>query len=266
MSPSRLRLATFNILHGLSLHDGKVLPERLAEACTALDADVLCLQEVDRFQARSYGADQSRAVAERMGARWWRFEPAIIGEPGAVWRAAVDADSDQFAAPTPGYGVALFSRLEVSSWRVVRLPAAPVRAPVYVPGAKGRFIVLADEPRVGLVAMIKGPSGLLAVACTHLSFVPAWNARQLRQLIASMAGSAIVAGDLNLPGSPVRLVARAAGWRSLARGATFPAGQPRLQIDHVLARGRVGSVGSVSTPLMTLSDHRALVVDLMFDD
>jgi endonuclease/exonuclease/phosphatase family metal-dependent hydrolase len=69
-------VATFNILHGRSLDDGQVSLPRLVEACARLDADVLCLQEVDRGQTRSSGVDQTAAVAEGTGARCWRFEPA----------------------------------------------------------------------------------------------------------------------------------------------------------------------------------------------
>ena len=46
------------------------------------------MQEVDRNQVRSGGVDQTEMVARAMGATAWRFEPAIIGEPGGVWRAA----------------------------------------------------------------------------------------------------------------------------------------------------------------------------------
>ena len=83
-----MRLASFNVLHGRSLVDGEVSTARLVEACTSLEADVLALQEIDRNQARSGGVDQTAAVAEAMGAAAWRFEPALVGEPGATWRAA----------------------------------------------------------------------------------------------------------------------------------------------------------------------------------
>ena len=52
-----MRLATFNLLNGRSLADGQVDLERLRDAVVALDADVLALQEVDRDQPRSHGAD-----------------------------------------------------------------------------------------------------------------------------------------------------------------------------------------------------------------
>lgn len=42
-----MRMATFNILHGRSVHDGSVELDRLAGSVRELDADVLALQEVD---------------------------------------------------------------------------------------------------------------------------------------------------------------------------------------------------------------------------
>ena len=49
-----MRMATFNILHGRSVHDGNVELDRLVASVRELDADVLALQEVDldRSQAR----------------------------------------------------------------------------------------------------------------------------------------------------------------------------------------------------------------------
>ncbi|HET7719304.1 MAG TPA: endonuclease/exonuclease/phosphatase family protein, partial [Acidimicrobiales bacterium] len=178
-----LRLASFNVLHGRSLADGQVSTERLAEACASLEADVLALQEIDRDQARSGAVDQTAAVAAAMGAGHWRFEPALVGEPGATWRAADDAD---LSRQEPGYGVGLVSKLPVRAWHVVRLRAAKVRAPVAVPGGRGRFILLPDEPRVALAAEVETSAGPLVVATTHLSFVPGWNLAQLRKVTGAL--------------------------------------------------------------------------------
>jgi endonuclease/exonuclease/phosphatase family metal-dependent hydrolase len=62
-----MRLATFNILHGRSLHDGVVDLGRLADAIRFLDADILAIQEVDRDQPRSHLADLTAVAAEAMG-------------------------------------------------------------------------------------------------------------------------------------------------------------------------------------------------------
>ncbi len=264
-----MRLASFNILHGRSLVDGAVSTERLVEACASLEADVLCLQEVDRGQPRSGGVDQTAAVAERMGAAAWRFEPALIGEPGATWRAAEDGDhaagpaggTKGPAGADAGYGVGLVSRLPVRSWHVVRLRAAKVRAPVAVPGGRGRFILLPDEPRVALAAEVDTDWGPLVVASTHLSFVPGWNLAQVRQVtraLAAIGPPCVLLGDLNFPG---RLPARVTGWRPLAEVRTFPGAKPSMQIDHALGHGLLPLVAIAEARELALSDHRALVVD-----
>ncbi|MGQ0744162.1 MAG: endonuclease/exonuclease/phosphatase family protein [Acidimicrobiales bacterium] len=303
MRSTELRVATFNLLHGRSLIDGRVMAERLARACRRIDADVLCIQEVDRSQRRSAGRDQTALAAEAMGAQWWRFEPALVGEPGATWRAAVDSDAlagSEGQPLEPAYGVGLISRREVTDWEVVRLAAAPTRAPVFVPGEKGRFILLTDEPRVALTATINGPDGVLRVTSTHLSFFAGWNVAQLRRLLGELrtpgsrargapawapvppttspvvarsanggvgteseaAVGEILAGDLNLPRWVVRPLAARAGWRMLVEARTFPVGRPSLQVDHVLARGPVGRVVAARTMSLDLSDHLALVVDI----
>ena len=256
-----MRLASFNVLHGRSLVDGEVSTASLVEACTSLEADVLALQEIDRNQARSGGVDQTAAVAKGMGAAAWRFEPALVGEPGATWRAA--AEEDDPASTEAGYGVGLVSRWPVRAWHVVRLRAAKVKAPVAVPGGRGRFILLPDEPRVALAAEVDAPNGPLLVATTHLSFVPGWNLVQLRRVTGALAAfglPCVLLGDLNVPGS---LPARTSGWRALAQVKTFPGAKPSLQIDHALGHGLLPVVGAVSAPELPLSDHRALVLDFL---
>jgi endonuclease/exonuclease/phosphatase family metal-dependent hydrolase len=262
-----VRLATFNLMHGRSLSDGRVEPDRLRAAVTALDADVLGLQEVDRGQPRSGGADQADLAAAAMAGRGGRvahrYAAAVIGTPGEAFRPATDADP---GTGEPQYGVALASRLPVLCWQVTRLAPAPVRAPVYVPGPGGGLILLDDEPRVLLAAVVEAATGPVTVATTHLSFVPGWNVRQLRQVVAALRrlpAPRLLLGDLNLPG---RLAGAVSGWRMLTRRATYPSPVPRVQFDHVLLDPRGGRalppVRGVDTPRVGLSDHRPSVVDL----
>jgi endonuclease/exonuclease/phosphatase family metal-dependent hydrolase len=259
-----VRLATFNILHGRALDGGPVSTEGLVEACASLEADVLALQEVDRGQPRSGGVDQAAAVAEGIGAAAWRFEPAIVGEPGGHWRPAVDddvVDREPAGGDAGSYGVALVSRRPVRAWHVLRLAPAPMRSPVFVPGRRA-FVVLPDEPRVVLAAELDGGGDPAVVASTHLSFVPVWNAFQLRKATRWLGGlraSCVLLGDTNLPAGLPGVVS---GWRSLARARTFPADQPSMQIDHALGHGVLPEVVRVDAPRLALSDHRALVVDL----
>jgi len=255
-----VRLATFNLLHGMSLSDGKVHAGRFADAVAALDADVLGLQEVDRGQPRSGLLDLTAVAADVLHAPAHFFAAAITGTPGQTWQPwHGPADDDR-----PQYGIALISRHPVRHWQTTALPAAPVRSPVWVP--KAGPLLLHDEPRVLLAAVLDTPGGPLTVATTHLSFVPGWNVRQLRtavRALRALPAPRVLLGDLNLPGA----VARAAtGWRSLARLATYPSARPRAQLDHVLADrhggAALGPVVHACAPAAAISDHRPLVVEL----
>jgi endonuclease/exonuclease/phosphatase family metal-dependent hydrolase len=252
-----VRVATFNLLHGRSMADGVVDPARLADAVRRIDADVLALQEVDRDQPRSHGLDLTAVAAEAMGAGSARFVPALAGMPGR-WSRASAADPPG----TAGYGIALLSRLPVRSWRTVHLPALRVPVPLRFRGL--RPLLVRDEPRVAVVAVVDAPAGPVTVASTHLSFLPGWNAVQLRLLVRAVADApppVVLLGDLNMPASTAR---RTTGMRSLAPGLTFPAHAPRKQIDHVLGRG-VTAAAPARTLELPISDHRALSVDLRHD-
>jgi endonuclease/exonuclease/phosphatase family metal-dependent hydrolase len=245
-----VRLATFNVLHGRAPQDDRVDVDRFAASVADLDADVLALQEVDRDQPRSHGADLTAVAAEAGGFTAYRFGPALSGLPGQWSRAGGAAP-----AGTPQYGVALLSRVPVRSWEVVRLPALPVRVPVLFAGRR-RPELVRDEPRVAVVARLD--SGL-SVVSTHLTFVPFWNLAQLRVLVRRMPpGPLVLMGDLNLPPDSV---VRTTGLRPLASGPTFPAHAPTSQLDHVLGRG-VRADGPGRVQRLALSDHCALVAQV----
>ncbi len=252
-----MRLATFNILHGRSLHDGVVDPERLAAAVRRLNPDVLALQEVDRDQPRSHLADLTAVAAEAMGAVSTRFAPALIGTPGSTWTVAGEDEPPGRAA----YGIALLSRYPARSWQVGQLPRIPFRFPVYRPRPT-RVVVVDEEPRAVLTGHFDTPEGPLVVVNTHLSYLPGWGRRQLRQIRRTLTGMAepvVLMGDLNLTAAtPARLT----GYRPLAAHPTFPVRAPDRQLDHILARGPLGAVIGSAAPDLDLSDHRALVVEL----
>ena len=277
-----VRIATFNIQHGLG-PDGRVDNDRLAEAVAALDADVVGLQEVDRRQARSGGADQARLCAEAMRAVDHRFRPTLAGPfryPGVRRRARSTERPD-----APGYGIALLSRFPVLSWHTVILPPA-------TPWVWGRVQLGTDEPRVALAAEIDAPSGPLTVVCTHLSVYRfpsvTWagavvrravgyrrglpgerhaerQVDHLRRRLAGLPRPLVLLGDFNLRGS---VPADRTGWRPLATGDTFPRHDPRFQIDHILLdEGSGGALPDSAAGQVVdtgVSDHRALVVDLSF--
>jgi endonuclease/exonuclease/phosphatase family metal-dependent hydrolase len=287
-SGSRLRVASLNLWSGRRLLDGgRPAPDpdgsalvRSTQVLRDLDVDVLAVQEVDRAQERSGGVDQLAAVAEAFAAVAWRFAPTLTGVPGPArgWQP-VGAGAVEGPLPDgPSYGVGIVSRLPVLAWRVRALRGSRARLPFAVPdGGRPRVVLVPDEPRVALAAVVATAAGPVTVLSTHLSFSPPAAARQLRttaRWAASLPGPCVLAGDLNLPG---RWPARLTGWEPLVVGATFPANAPRLQLDHLLRRAASTDSSPASTlPASTLpaptpptaagfvvrlpvSDHRAVV-------
>jgi endonuclease/exonuclease/phosphatase family metal-dependent hydrolase len=252
-----MRLATFNILHGRAVTDQQVDLDRLAGAIKSLDADILALQEVDRDQPRSHGADLTAVAAEAMGAVAHRFVAALAGTPGATWMAATEED----VPGTATYGISLLSRYPASSWQVLRLPQIRRRFPMWLPGPR-KVIIVREEPRAVVIGNLDTPMGPLVVANTHLSFVPGLHRLQLgriRRDLAGMPGNLLLMGDLNMVHPrPAQIT----GYRSLATHPTFPAEEPDRQLDYILLRGELGRVIASSAPLLPVSDHRALVVEV----
>ena len=283
-----VRLATFNLLHGVPIvgadantlrpvldDEGRVIgppsvttDADLRAAVRLLAADVLALQEVDVHQERSSGQHQVRIAAEEMGAAWWRFVPSVRGTPGVerTWEAADTNDhhghDDHIEDHGPRYGIGLISKYPVREWFATSFDPAPWSLPLLVPSTpRPALMRIPDEPRPALAATIESPLGLITVVTTHLSFVPGYNVRQLRKLRAWLTPRArplVLMGDFNLPGSLPR---RLTGWRPLVSAATYPSSRPRVQFDHIVADGLTASASGFAVAL-PVSDHCALVADV----
>ncbi len=272
-----LGVATFNAASGRSGGvDGPpvvdpALLEGSAAALADLGVDVLAVQEVDREQDRSAGVDQVAALARGFGGTAWRFAPTLTGlpGPGRTWQPWVgDGDPDDRQPDGPSYGIGLVSRLPVLAWRVRWLRGSRAVLPMAFPGRRRwpQVIWVPDEPRAALAAVVQTAAGPVTVISTHLSFSPPAALRQLRTVLrwsASLPGPHVLAGDLNLPG-PV--AARTIGWRMLASARTYPAPEPRVQLDHLLTdhqptgqqpTGPAAADGHAVR--LAVSDHRALV-------
>ena len=305
-----VRLATYNLLHGMTVLGGMPQPARddagriigpplvaddiaLRESVAQLDADVIGLQEVDVDQPRSAHAHQVRSVAGALGAEHWHFAPSVAGTPGESgwqpareehevasnltrrmpssverWTTSSGGEVDPPMTVGPLYGVGLVSRLPVREWRSTQFAPAPWSLPLLIPGEpRPRFVSVADEPRAAIAAVVEGAHGPFTVVTAHLSFVPGYNVRQLRELRRWLGGlprPLVLLGDFNLPG---RLPALITGWEPLLRAATYPVTTPRAQLDHVLADGFTSAQldaarGTAQVHRLPVSDHAAVTVDL----
>ncbi|MGY1822009.1 endonuclease/exonuclease/phosphatase family protein [Geodermatophilus sp. SYSU D00079] len=260
--PPAVRIGTANIASGRAASGAVLDRDELRAAVAGLDVDVLAVQEVDTRQPRSSGTDQAAVLAEGLGAPHWRGAATVVGTPDPFrsWTPAAPALRGPDDTPDrPVYGIALLSRLPVRQWSVLGLGSGRARLPVKGPDPRTgglRWWWVPDEPRIAVAARLDA----VTVVATHLSFAPHTAVRQLRRLrawTATMPGPVVLAGDLNLPGS---LPARLLGATALVRTPSFPATDPRLQLDHLLAvgdgvRGRDGAA-----TVLPVGDHRALTV------
>lgn len=239
---ARLRLVTWNIHKGIGT-DRLYRLERIVEVLRALDADVVCLQEVDEGVRRSGRESQLGRLADELG-----YAHAALGLNVRVGSG--------------GYGSATLSRHPLWDVRNVDLTVGP------------------KKPRSGLVTRVEhGPPGGWLLANVHLGLMHLERKVQVRRLLGNLLEDAlpgrpmVIAGDWNEWGS--RLV-RGALWQAgfhLARldhhaprgEATFPSRRPLVCLDRVLYRApvRLHHVACVTEGLAReASDHLPVLVEL----
>ena len=248
--PIPVRLVTFNTHHGVGNDRRHDLP-RLAKVLAAADADVICLQEVDRyFGERSEDVDQALLLSRALDMQ-------------LAWGPAIDERRPD-GAPKQ-YGNALLSRLPILVSDVHRLPGG-------------------GEPRSALRTMVELDGGLLWVTNTHLSGGgPARRAAQLEAIAALHTGpmeTGVIVGDFNTgPDAPELAAVRErftdawelaperadqAGWRlwRSGHGDTFPARGADRRIDQVWVSPGVEVTAARVLDAEEASDHLPFVVDL----
>ena len=229
-----LRVATFNIQHGLSA-GGEVDVALLARTCRRLDVDVLAIQEVDRHLERTERLDIAAAIAEEC-AMSCAFGPAIAIRGGE-------------------YGNALLVRGAIGAVDVLDLPRPS--------GKEARAALIADITSSGSRFSDSGVAECrMTAVSTHLSVPAADSEPQLAALLQALdkrPDPLLVLGDLNLPLDALGPFAQA-GYAIAGGGPTWPAKAPRRRIDHILVRGL--DIVSVETPETPCSDHRPLLATI----
>jgi endonuclease/exonuclease/phosphatase family metal-dependent hydrolase len=229
-----VRVATFNIRHGAPVNGYRGDPDQLAAACAGLGVDVLALQEVDHGLARSKRAHLAQRAAEAAGMEMV-FAPTMTLRGG-------------------DYGNALLVRGSIDEVEIVGLQ------PGYRFWAK-------REPRNAIVATARIGERRLSVAATHLSTQRSTSRGQLVDVIDALHRRdrpQLLMGDLNRTAAEVLGVPATEVLEFAAGPPTFPAIKPVLQIDHIAARGvEIGDVTAIRLPV---SDHLALVAELVWSD
>lgn len=195
-------MATFNVRHGRR-PDGVVDVPLVAHTCRALDADILGLQEVDRFARRSGRHDLAAVVAAECG-----MHHAF----GAAHRLGL----------LGRFGNALLARAPVTDVEVVRLPGG-------------------GEPRACLVAAV-GRLAVACTHLSRDRDVSARQLDAVVDLLTARPRPRLLLGDLNRRDHEVGLLAER-GFSVAGGPPTYPASAPRLRVDHVAVDGmRIGAV------------------------
>ncbi len=247
---SAVRLVTFNVHHGVG-DDGRHDLARVARLLAGADADLICLQEVDRhFGDRSEHVDQALLLAEALDLE-------------LVWSPSIDQPG-RGRDERRQYGNAVLSRLPVRSSRVHRLPGG-------------------GEPRSAVAVEVGTAAGPLQLVATHLSSGSAADRAAQAAAVHGLrtgTGPWVLAGDLNAGARAPELGALRQGladaWELAAdrsdqagrfslrsgRGLTHPARRPRVRIDQVWVSPEVTVTGARVLDARGASDHLPLMVDL----
>lgn len=266
-APDReVTIASYNIKHGAGNEDCTTPPAepgmppnpdcsldlpRIATVIESLGVDIVALQEVDRFWARSGTADQTQELADMLG---WH----------GCYGANLDHDPDNHATVPHQYGTAIVSRYPILECTNTHLPKANPPA---------------GEQRGLLYALINVHGVPFLVYNTHLHTQLADRIVQT-QAIAEILdgrrrGPAVLLGDLNarpdeesLPVLMSRLVDVWPAARPDDPGYTYVASPTRVadrRIDYILASGNIRIEGAevvVNELTAMAADHYPVVARL----
>ncbi|GLZ31422.1 hypothetical protein Lesp02_36100 [Lentzea sp. NBRC 105346] len=223
-----VKVVTYNVRYGIS-EDGRFAPGMLVSAITALEPDVVMLQEVDRGMLVNGQHDVLAQLQKRLGMHAY-YAPS----------------SD------PLFGDAILSRQPLDEVSFHSFPRYDI--------ATGAGV---------LCAVLRMPGGDLGLAVSHLHENDnGISARQVGDLTAEIRemrakGSLLLAGDFNAePDNPKlgpikqELKDGLAAKRPLN---TWPAGSPTQQLDHVFVSEDL-DVGDVVTERTNASDHLPVAV------
>jgi endonuclease/exonuclease/phosphatase family metal-dependent hydrolase len=205
--PVSLRIGTYNIRAGLD-SAGVAQLDRIAADIRAANLDIVALQEVDNGTRRSGAVDQAAYLARQLHMNHI-FGPTMFRVEGGR------------------FGNAVLTRLDVLRSRNIRLPGSIFRVRRKVLETTLR------DPVTGLE---------LIFVAAHFSLDAGDRMRSaewLNKAYSRIDVPVVLAGDLNeAPSGPAAglLLDRWAGATTGARLPTYPAADPRIQIDFLLAQ------------------------------
>jgi endonuclease/exonuclease/phosphatase family metal-dependent hydrolase len=213
-------------------------PFDVAAALCQLEADVICVQECWLPLADDRAACADGPLAEAAAKLGAEIHRVVMATTPGLHLAGVPA-----TAIAGELGIAVLTALPVTGYEIIDLGLAAGD----------------DVPRFGQAVTLELASGTrVRVVNTHLThrLTSPLQLRTLRQRLRTEAQQTgriptVVAGDLNMPWS---LAALSISYDTTARGRTWPAHRPLLQLDHILVDQSIKVIESAVLPTVG-SDH-----------
>src|SRR5262249_25881438 len=235
------RVVTWNIERGVNF-------DKIAAALRSMDADVILLQEVDRFCRRSASRDVPRDLAAALGMNWtWGGEFQEIGEA-----------RDGVAATT---GQAILSRYPIEDSAVI----------VFSAQARWKWRFNPAQPRFGARIVLRARTAGVLLYNVHLesgSRGDPLRELQVKDVLGDAArepdGPAVIAGDFNNSAEARSSLLSTLTSRNFTDAV---GGDHQTQIHHaqaidwIFARGVLTTGGQVDR-LKNVSDHYPVIATL----
>jgi endonuclease/exonuclease/phosphatase family metal-dependent hydrolase len=202
---NELRVLTYNIHCGIGM-DGRFDLERIAKIILDQKADLVAIQEVDRFRRRSQNCDEPSELARLTGMN-------------IVFGKALQFGNEE------EYGVAILSRFPILQHKINQLPEH----------AK-------EENRVALEALIRIDEGVeLTFVSTHFCHRVAERrvrqAEKINELFAKENQFVILAGDINATPENQAVTTLYQKWIDTTnKNPTCPTTNPSIKIDYIFYR------------------------------
>lgn len=220
-----IKLVSFNIRHAKGT-DGSVSLDRVADTLKNIKPDLVCLQEVDRFMPRSYLQDQAKWLSAAMGMNF-AFAPNLRFNNRAL------------------FGNAILSRYPIADHGNTHLPGTGEQR-----GLQHCILTLQGNKKICLLN-------------THLGLSPQDRSAQVKEIVKRTSQTdlpLLLAGDFNSAPESEELQPLGSELRFICGPQinTFPAGNPRHQVDHIYSSHHwlITEVGSFPS---NASDHLPLV-------
>jgi endonuclease/exonuclease/phosphatase family metal-dependent hydrolase len=229
-----LKVMTFNIHHGKGL-DGKTDLSRILKEILKSEADIVALQEVDRFQARSYFRDQIAILAKGAGMH-------------------------SCYSPSLNFGFSQYGNAILSKWPIES------KSIIYMDGGVERRSILIANIKVSETQSSNLHESIFTIVNTHLGVQVQeykWQMPILCEKLAELTLPTIVLGDFNMEPSNPSMKIMDHAWHRIRLVRPQATMQNGKQIDHIFANsGYLDARAWVQET--TSSDHHAVIADLPY--